>query len=216
MAKRDPRLSRAKLFQTVAIIIFMIPVFWQLNDYNDQVSINSMVGCIYFLTMMQQTFNFLPTVIVFQSEKPIYTREKDSGMYDIWIYATTKWLAEMPIMFLVPVLLDVCVYFSVGFSNSVYEFFQFYLVMAMMIQASTATGYLLSSIFSQETTAVACVPLFNIPMTLTAGYLINLKGIFHQTPQKFFAWVMYFSPMHYAFTAMMVAQYPVEGYPLTD
>ena len=53
MAKRDPRLSRAKLFQTVAIIIFMIPVFWQLNDYNDQVSINSMVGCIYFLTMMQ-------------------------------------------------------------------------------------------------------------------------------------------------------------------
>ena len=48
----------------------------------------------------------------------------------------------------------------------------------MMLQAATALGYLLSSIFNQETTAVACVPMFNIPMTLTAGYLVNLKGIF--------------------------------------
>lgn len=70
---------------------------------------------------------------------------------------------------------------------------------------------------------MACVPLFNIPMTLTAGYLINLKNIFQQSPQKYFAWTMYFSPMHYSFTGMMVAQFPVENpdtpgvnYPLTD
>jgi len=34
LATRDPRLSRAKLFQTVAVILFMIPCFWQLNDYS--------------------------------------------------------------------------------------------------------------------------------------------------------------------------------------
>ena len=27
---------------------------------------------------------------------------------------------------------------------------------------------------------------------------------------------MYFSPLHYAFTGMMVAQFPVDGYPLTE
>ena len=37
LAKRDPRLSRAKIFQTVAVVLFMMPVFWQLNDYNDKV-----------------------------------------------------------------------------------------------------------------------------------------------------------------------------------
>ena len=63
---------------------------------------------------------------------------------------------------------------------------------------------------------MACVPLFNIPLTLVAGYLINLKGIFHQTPQKYFAWVMYFSPLHYAFVGMMVAQFPVDGYEKTE
>ena len=27
---------------------------------------------------------------------------------------------------------------------------------------------------------------------------------------------MFFSPMHYCFTGMMAAQFPVEGYPLTE
>lgn len=216
MASRDPRLSRAKLFQTVAVVLFMIPCFWQLNDYSDPVSVASMVGAMYFLTMMQMLFNFLPTVVVFQGEKPIYVRERDSGMYDIWIYATTKHLAEMPVMLLVPLLLNTCIYFAIGFQNNVGEFVEFYLILAMMVQAATGLGYFLSSVFNQETTAVACVPLFNIPLTLVAGYLINLKGIFQQTPQKYFAWLMYFSPLHYAFTGMMVAQFPVDGYPLTE
>ena len=107
-----------------------------------------MIGSIYFLTMMQMSFNFLPTVIVFQGEKPIYVREKDSGMYDIWIYATTKWLAEIPIMLIVPLILDISIYFSIGFQNDIVEFIEYYLIMAMMVQAATALGYLLSSIFS--------------------------------------------------------------------
>jgi hypothetical protein len=175
-----------------------------------------MVGAMYFLTMMQMLFNFLPTVVVFQGEKPIYVRERDSGMYDIWVYAATKHLAEMPIMLAVPLLLNSCIYFAIGFTNNIGQWCQFYLILAMMVQAATGLGYCLSSIFNQETTAVACVPLFNIPLTLVAGYLINLKGIFQQTPQKYFAWLMYFSPLHYAFTGMMVAQFPVDGYPLTE
>ena len=107
-----------------------------------------MVGSMYFLTMMQMTFNFLPTVIVFQGEKPIYVRERDSGMYDIWVYAMTKWFAEIPIMLIAPLLMNICIYFSIGFQNNVYEFVEFYLIMAMMVQAATALGYLLSSIFS--------------------------------------------------------------------
>lgn len=97
----------------------MIPCFWQLNDYGDKTSVESMVGAMYFLTMMQMLFNFLPTVVVFQGEKPIYVRERDSGMYDIWIYAATKHLAETPIMLATPLLLNATVYFAIGFQNNV-------------------------------------------------------------------------------------------------
>ena len=94
------------------------------------------------------TFNFLPTVVVFQGEKPIYVRERDSGMYDIWVYAMTKHLAEMPAMLAVPLLLNACIYFAIGFQNNIGQWCQFYLILAMMVQAATALGYCLSSIFN--------------------------------------------------------------------
>lgn len=59
--------------------------------------------------------NFIPTVIVFQGEKPVYMRERASNMYDIWVYATTKWIAEIPIGLFVPFLLNSLMYFAVGY-----------------------------------------------------------------------------------------------------
>jgi hypothetical protein len=77
--------------------------------------------------------NFLPTVIVFQGEKPVFIRERAGNMYDIWVYATTKMFAEIPIMLLVPLILIVFVYPSIGFQNRLSEFFAFYLILALMV-----------------------------------------------------------------------------------
>lgn len=57
-------------------------------------------------------------MIVFQDEKPIYTRERDSGMYDIWIYTTTKLIAEIPIMMIVPFIFLLIIYFAMGLRDS--------------------------------------------------------------------------------------------------
>ena len=39
--------------------------------------------------------------------------------------------------------------------------------------------------------------------------MINLKNIFQQPVKRGIAWLMYFSPVRYGFTGMMVAQFPV-------
>jgi hypothetical protein len=54
-------------------------------------------------------------------------------MYDIWVYATTKMIAEIPIMLLVPLLLLVCVYPSIGFQDKLSEFTKFYVILALMV-----------------------------------------------------------------------------------
>lgn len=99
-------------------------------------------------------------------------------MYDVWIYATTKLIAELPIMLIVPMLFNFMVYFAIGFTNSMTQFLQFYLILMMMIQAATAMGYCLSSAFNHETTAVAFAPIINMPLNLLGGYMINLSNIF--------------------------------------
>jgi hypothetical protein len=64
LAQREPRISRAKIVQTVIIAIFLIPTFWQLNKWSycntgDTACItgnisefHSMVGAMYFLCVM--------------------------------------------------------------------------------------------------------------------------------------------------------------------
>jgi len=153
--------------------------------------------------------NFLPTVIVFQSEKPVFVRERASNLYDIWIYATTKMIAEIPIMLLVPLLLVVCVYPSIGFQDRLSEFFKFYLIIALMVQAATAMGYFLSSAFNSETAAAAFAPIMNLPLSLLGGYMINLQSIKGVYPQALLEWIQYFSPVRYGFNGLMRAQWPL-------
>jgi len=35
LAQREPRITRAKLIQTCIVVAFLIPTFWQLNNYTD-------------------------------------------------------------------------------------------------------------------------------------------------------------------------------------
>ena len=58
LAKREPRLSRAKLLQTCIVAILMMGAFWQVNDYNDVTSVSDMAGAIYFMTVVQMFLNF--------------------------------------------------------------------------------------------------------------------------------------------------------------
>lgn len=162
-----------------------------------------MVGAIYFLCVMQMFLNFLPTVIVFQGEKPVFIRERASNMYEIWVYATTKMIAEIPIMLIVPFLLLVFVYPSIGFQDSLKEFVKFYFILALMVQAATAMGYFLSSVFNSETAAVAFAPIMNLPLSLLGGYMINLESIKGVWPQQALEWLQYVSPVRYCFNGLM-------------
>ena len=85
------------------------------------------------MTVVQMYLNFQPTVIVFQGEKPIYVRERDSGMYDVWTYATTKLIAEIPIMLFVPFLFLIVIYFAIGLTDAVSNFVAFYVVLMFMV-----------------------------------------------------------------------------------
>ncbi len=131
-----------------------------------------MVGAIYFLCVMQMFLNFLPTVIVFRGEKFVFIRERAANMYEIWVYATTKMIAEIFIMLIVPLISLIFVYPSIGFQDSLKEFMKFYLILALMVQA--AMGYFHSSVSNSETAAVAFAPIMNLPLSLLGGYMINL------------------------------------------
>ena len=58
LAKREPRLSRAKILQTLIIGLLMMGAFWQVNNYTSATSVKDMAGAIYYMTITQMMFNF--------------------------------------------------------------------------------------------------------------------------------------------------------------
>lgn len=58
LAKREPRLSRAKLMQTFIVGLLMVGAFWQVNDYSSKIQVQDMAGAIYFMTIVQMFLNF--------------------------------------------------------------------------------------------------------------------------------------------------------------
>jgi len=41
LAQREPRISRAKIMQTVIVALFLVPTFWQLNKWTNVDSLYS-------------------------------------------------------------------------------------------------------------------------------------------------------------------------------
>lgn len=78
-----------------------------------------------------------------------------------------------------------------------------------MVQAATAMGYFLSSVFNSETAAVAFAPIMNLPLSLLGGYMINLTTIKGKWPQQALEWLQYVSPVRYCFNGLMKAQWPL-------
>jgi hypothetical protein len=137
----------------------------------------NLVGAIYFTAVVQMFTNFQPTIIIFQGEKPIFLRERASDMYDVWLYTLCKFIAELPVLLFVPMLQNLMLFWSVGYQPGFGHFFQFYLILVLVVQSACALGYCLSSLFNHETTAVAIAPLFSITLNVLGGYMINLKTL---------------------------------------
>lgn len=60
---------------------------------------------------------------MFKAEEPVYIRERQSRLYEIWIYATSKMIAELPVLLMVPMMMNLMLYFAVGFDDKFTVFF---------------------------------------------------------------------------------------------
>ena len=60
LAKREPRLSRSKIMQTIIVCLLMMGAFWQVNDFVTEGSeeVQNMAGAIYYMAIVTMQFNF--------------------------------------------------------------------------------------------------------------------------------------------------------------
>lgn len=73
-----------------------------------------LAGCLFFTNVQSVFMHAMATVIVFQSERPVFLREQANEMYDVLPYYMAKTLMEFPISIIVPFINTIVIYFGVG------------------------------------------------------------------------------------------------------
>jgi len=98
--------------------------------------------------------NAMNTVLaVFERERNMFYRHKQSLMYDSKAIIRSFTLAEMPFILLAGMIFTVCFYFLMGFAIEAYKFFLFYFFATFAIGNFTYLGQMLVSLFRDSQTA---------------------------------------------------------------
>ena len=141
----------------------------------------------------------------FQTERNVFIRENASGMYGAFSYFSSKFVMELPLLFIFPLLENVIIFWAVGYRSG--SFFQFLIVYVLTAQIGNSIGYFISSLFDNVMTAAQVTPFAIMPSVLFAGLIVNLS-----TLPTWIAWFKWTSPTYFACQALLWAQWPSDEY----
>ena len=133
-----------------------------------------------------------------QKERGVFLRENSSNLYSAGAYYMSKFVLELPLLLIMPMLENILTFHGIGYRNE--AFWKFYLVYALTVQVGTGYGYLISACFSDENAGVQVTPFAVMPSVLFGGLVINLS-----TVEPWLSWCQYGSPTRFAYEALLWA-----------
>lgn len=105
---------------------------------------------------------------------------------------------EIPYSIIFPLMQALIMYWFVGLSSTVGQFFTFYLICYLVSFAGMSLGLLLGSMITDTKSVSIVTPVFMLPLIVFSGYFKN-AGNFPQ----WISWIQYISPIKYTFSAFL-------------
>lgn len=77
--------------------------------------------------------NYIGAITLFIEERPNFLREQSNKMYNPLPYYMAKVIADMPLLFVGPMIFCLLAFWSVGFHNTPENFFKIYLAVFLHV-----------------------------------------------------------------------------------
>lgn len=128
-------------------------------------------------------------------------------MYNVAPFYFSKYLIDIPLLALTPMIFSVIVYFKIGLTITASQFFYFYLILMLTSENANGIGYLVSSLFDNEENATALAPTIILPFVVFGGLFSN-SGNF----QAWISWFQFVSPVRYGYEALIRNEFDSRSY----
>ena len=127
----------------------------------------------------------------------MFLREQANKMYSVTSYYLARILIDIPIQTILPMLFTLLIYFKMGFTVTVFQFFHFYLSLLLLAFSCSGIGYVLSTCIHNEEATAPMTTLIMLPAIQFGGFLVNSGSI-----PGWLSWLQYLSPIRYALEAI--------------
>jgi|JI61114C2RNA_FD_contig_61_1897845_length_1879_multi_4_in_0_out_0_2 hypothetical protein len=98
-------------------------------------------------------------------------------MYSAVAYFISRNLVELPLLFIVPLLNSLIVYWMIQLHPGASYFFLFLLVSFLCSLAGNSLGFLTGSFFTDAKVAFGMLPMIVLPLMLFSGFYKNRKDL---------------------------------------
>lgn len=147
-------------------------------------AIQNVTGYFSMLIMTVSMSGTVATISTFNTERPVYIRERSSNTYFTIPYFVGRTLAYIPLEFFLPVLVFSLNYFTSHVDYNVGTFFLQLLALELIYWMSSSYGLAISASLKSYNLALALISIIMIPLMMLSGYLVPL----HKVPD-FFLWI---------------------------
>lgn len=127
-------------------------------------------------------------------------------MYTLFPYFLTKNLIELPILLIQPLIMELVVYWGVGYNPSESSFWRFYLALMLVAQTAAGFGFMISCACEKMEQATAISSLITLPSILFGGLFVNTSTVFAAL-----SWIQWLSPIRYGFEMLCIAEFKPRG-----
>lgn len=206
---RNTQYLKSKLFQKVFIATFFGLTFY--NSGLEGSDIFSFRGIISFVFQTELFGVSNPIMNAFIEEKKIISRECKSGIYTGYEVFFAKFIAESIFNSMIAIPYHLFVYFLIGFPFNFMVLARFYLIIFCVINYSVSFGLTVGTLAKSTQAAQVIGTTLNVTFMLYSGSFSNPKIL-----PRFVKNLVWLSPVHYGFRALVINQVSSLPYILTD
>jgi len=174
---RLPSILFVKMFVLLVMGCICIAIYGEGLDGSKE-GVQNRNGALFFLCVNGGMTALSNVSMVFPSERPVFLRESNNGMYRVSSYFWAKILSEMPSNIILPFIQAVITFYGIGFNNSDWWNFPIYfLCFVLTYNAFGGFGYILGTAIARKDVLNVMMPVIVVPTMLFAGFFVNQDNV---------------------------------------
>lgn len=195
---RNPEYLGPRIGDKLIFSLLIFTLFWKVGNNLAQDNLMNIAAVLFMWTTLPAfgAASYVPAIVL---ERPLFTRERNDGLYRVITYLVAKIIEELGLALLCSIIFSNIVWWALQLQGS---FALFWLIYFLTLSTGIVLAYTVAALSPNMDVANAALPAYVVTLLFFAGFLIRFDKI-----PNYWKWYSYIDVLRYAWGALMKNQF---------